>query len=249
MKSIRIVNVFALNAWFYFWAPFVFVFCLVTLASVVACVRVFKPARVMYFFRRAISIYGRAVVLTAWPWIRVRLVNAPAADGGPYVFVENHASSFDPFIQTMLPYEVIQAARGWALRFLALGCFARWAGYIDVDSDDVVEKAACMLAGGVSVVFFPEGTRGDGINLAPFHSAAFRAAHEAGAAIVPLVVRGISDKPAKGSLVMHPGVIEMKCLAPVGAEEVKGTKPFELKKNIRNTMLRDLGALRDAVVS
>ena len=238
MKAIGKLNIIALNVWFYFWAPFVLAACLAVLLPTVAIVRLVKPSRAMYCFRRAIAVYGRAVTLTAWPWIRVNIHNLPPPKGIPYVFVENHASSFDPFVQAMLPYEVVQAARGWALRFPVLGFFARWAGYIDVDgeSSEVVDRAVRMLRSKVSVVFFPEGTRGDGISLAPFHSAAFRAAHETGAQVVPLLVRGIADKPAKGSFVIHPGLIDMQCLEAVSSEVVSKTKPFELKRMVRQEM-------------
>ena len=192
----------------------------------------------MHHFRRSINLYGRAVTLTAWPWIRLKFRNTPPLDGVPYIFVENHTSSFDPFVQGILPYEIIQSAKGWALRFPILGRFAKWAGYIDVDSDGdkIVQKAKKLLNDKVTLVFFPEGTRNTDKTLRPFHSAAFRIAIETKTPIVPVIITGIADKPKKGSFIMHPGVIDIRCLEIIPPEKFKNKTPFVLKKEIREKM-------------
>lgn len=226
-----------LNIWFYFWAPFVLATALIVFFPFVALVRVFSPNKTMRCFRRCINLYGKSVALTAWPWIRVRLEGVPAKDGGPYVFVENHTSSFDPFIQGFLPFELVQAARGWALTLPMLGFFARWAGYIDTDStapDEIMTHSSKLLKAGVSIVFFPEGTRrlrSEG--LGPFHGTAFRVAGANNVPVVPVVLIGVDDKPHKGSLLMRPGVIKMIFLPPVQTDPDAMKPHFELKKRAR----------------
>jgi 1-acyl-sn-glycerol-3-phosphate acyltransferase len=239
MRIIKILNTISLNLWFYFWAPFVVFACLIIFVPFVTMVRIFNPARVMYYFRRSINLYGKAVTLTGWPWIRVKLHDLPSHDNIPYVFVENHASSFDPFVQGVLPYEIVQSARGWALRFPVLGRFARWAGYIDVDNSDgdqLIEKAKKLLNEKVSIVFFPEGTRSTDGTLGAFHSAAFRIAIETATPMVPVIITGIADKPAKGSFIMHPGVIDINFMNVIIPENFKGKTSFVLKKEIRAKM-------------
>ena len=241
-KLVKFCLTTSLNIWFYFWAPFVLLTCLVTFVPFVAFVRIFSPARVMYYFRRSISFYGRAVTLTGWPWIRVKCHNAPEMRGIPYIFVENHASSFDPFVQAVWPYEVVQSARGWALKFPVLGRFARWAGYIDVDEDSegIVDKGKKLLKNKVSLVFFPEGTRSIDGDLGPFHGVAFRLAVETKIPLVPVIIDGIADKPAKGSLIMHPGVINIRCLDVIHPESFKDKTPFALKKEIKALMANEI---------
>jgi len=238
MKILKILNITALNVWFYFWAPFVVTACLLIFIPFVSIVQIFKPKRAMHYFRRSINIYGKAVTLTAWPWIRVKLNNAPSLNNAPYIFVENHTSSFDPFVQGFLPYEIVQSARGWALRFPVLGRFARWAGYIDVESagTQILEKAKILLKNNVTLVFFPEGTRHTDGLLGGFHGVAFRIAIETSTPIVPLIISGISNKPSKGSFIMHPGMITMTCLPVIQAEEFQDKTSFALKKEVRKIM-------------
>jgi 1-acyl-sn-glycerol-3-phosphate acyltransferase len=236
----QLVFIFTLNLWFYFWAPFVLFASLLIYIPFVTFIRIFFPRQTMRCFRRCINLYGKSVAMTAWPWIRIRVSGIPAQEGAPYVFVENHTSSFDPFVQGFLPFELVQAARGWALRLPVLGFFARWAGYIDVDSmgsELILEHSAKLLESGVSIVFFPEGTRrSSNEGLGPFHSTSFRVACAASASVVPVVVKGIADKPRKGSFVMKPGLIEICCLPPIKPNLTLENPHFELKKRARSSM-------------
>ena len=243
MRIARFLGIATLNLWFYFWFPVVlFVSVAVGVAELLAT-RVFRPSWVRRALRRRINRYGRSVVLTAWPWIRVEVVNAPPVGEGPYVIVENHTSSFDPFVQGVLPYELVQAARGWALRLPVLGVVGRLAGYLDVDAlsgETLVERAVEHLRNGVSVVFFPEGTRRPDGDLGPFHGAAFRVAEQAGVPIAPAIVTGISDKPKKGSLVMRPGKIKIEFLPLVPPGEFAGKSAPAIKKMVRSMMSKAL---------
>ena len=233
------ILVSTLNIWFYFWAPVVLLLSLIVYTPFVATVRVFSRRKAMFFFRRCINLYGKSVALTAWPWIRIKVYNLPRGKEAPYIFVENHTSSFDPFVQGFLPVELVQAARGWALSLPVLGLVAKFAGYLDVDALDAEEfmmNARKLLDEGVSIVFFPEGTRYPGPEMGPFHSTAFRLAAETGTPVVPVIISGISDKPRKGSLVMHPGIIEIYCLSPVFPEKNRKQSHMTLKKKIRRMM-------------
>ncbi len=192
----------------------------------------------MYYFRKCMTIYGKSVVFTCWPWIKVSLHNLPAEET-PYVFVENHTSSFDPFVQSLLPFQLVQAAKGWTLRFPVLGFIARLAGYLDVDKLEgkmLLEKTEKLLRDGVSVIFFPEGTRNTEVEMGPFHGIAFRAAFDTGTTVVPVIITGIADKPHKGSLIMHPGKVDIYCLKPIRKEEYKNLSHLSLKKMTRERM-------------
>jgi 1-acyl-sn-glycerol-3-phosphate acyltransferase len=232
--------IFTLNVWFYFWAPFVLAASILLYVPFVTLVRIFRPDKTMRCFRRCINLYGKTVALTAWPWIRVRLSGVPDKDGAPYIFVENHTSSFDPFVQGFLPFELVQAARGWALSLPVLGFFARWAGYIDIDAvgrGEIIERSSGLLKSGVSIVFFPEGTRRSRKEgLGPFHGAAFRAACANDVPVVPVVLLGIDDKPRKGSLLMRPGLIEMICLPPLSGDPNSEKPHFDLKRRAREAI-------------
>lgn len=233
------INIIALNLWFYLWAPFVLLVALLIFVPFVTIIRIFNKRKAIFYFRKAINLYGRAVTLTAWPWIKIKLHNIPEMSGVPYVIVENHTSSFDPFIQGVLPFEIVQSAKGWALRFPVLGRFARWAGYIDVDDGDINEllmQAESLIDDKVSLVFFPEGTRNVTDKLSSFHSFAFSVAIDTSTAILPIITMGVADKPRKGSFFMNPGVIDMRCMNIIEPDSFKGSTPFVLKREIKAKM-------------
>ena len=205
----------------------------------VAFIRIFKPSRTMFYFRKSINLYGKSVGLTAWPWIKIRVHNFPSLGSAPYIFIENHKSSFDPFVQGFLPYELVQAARGWALRLPVLGLVAKFAGYLDVDGMEgevLIRKAEALLNSGVSVVFFPEGTRYTGDGMGPFYGTAFRVAVNTKKNIIPVIIKGIEDKPRKGSLLMSPGRIDIYCLDVITPEEYRDLSHLALKKMVRARM-------------
>lgn len=235
----RKINIIILNLWFYLWAPFVLLGALLIFVPFVTIIRIFSKRKTMFYFRKAINLYGRAVTLTAWPWIKIKLHDIPKMSGVPYVIVENHTSSFDPFIQGVLPFEIVQSAKGWALRFPLLGRFARWAGYIDVDggdSDELLQQAKRLIDDEVSLVFFPEGTRNVTDKLSSFHSFAFSVAIDTSTPILPIITMGVADKPKKGSFIMNPGVIDMRCMDIIEPDSFKDFTPFVLKKEIKAKM-------------
>ncbi len=238
-KIINVIFTFTLNIWFYFWFPFVLLGSLIIYTPIVAFFRIFRPSRTMFYFRKSINLYGKSVGLTAFPWIKVRVHNLPPKEDVPYIFVENHTSSFDPFVQGFLPYELVQAARGWALSLPILGQVAKFAGYLDVDvmsGEELLEKSKKLIKERVSVVFFPEGTRYVAAEMGPFHSTAFRVAVATECAIVPVIIMGIEDKPKKGSLIMRPGRIDIYCLPVLLPEEFYGLSHRAAKKLVRGKM-------------
>jgi len=237
IKVFNFFNILILNVWFYFWAPFVLAINLIFMIPLVVFSRLFGHRYTMYVFRRAIALYGKCVCFTAWPWIRIQLINPPTKKQIPYIFVENHTSSFDPFVQAVLPFEIVQFARNYALQFPLLGFIAKCSGYIDVNAyspEDIIEKGKKLLEDKVSLVLFPEGTRHtDGV-VGPFHSTAFKIALETNTPLVPVVIKGIENKPPKGSFLFQPGLIQFHCLEPVCPEYYKNMTPFKLKKYVRN---------------
>jgi 1-acyl-sn-glycerol-3-phosphate acyltransferase len=117
-------------------------------------------------------------------------------DHSAYVVVANHESQADPFLLSFLPFDMRWVAKeelfwqpvvGWAMRF---------GGDIPIrrgEGESVrMMMAECKraLAGGISVMMFPEGTRSKDGNLLPFRDGAFRLAIEAGVPILPVALTG-----------------------------------------------------------
>ena len=240
MKKIKtFFSTLTLNIWFYFWAPIVLIASLSIYIPILFFTRIFLPQKTMHLFRKFINFYGKSVAYTAYPWIKIKIYNLPEKNNAPYIFTVNHTSSFDAFMQGFLPFELVQAARGWALNLPILGIIARGAGYLDVDKlapNNFIDEAIKRINAGISIVFFPEGTRHPLEKLGPFHSTAFRVAYDSKTSIVPVIIVGIENKPKKGSLIMHSGNIKIYCLPTIPHEEYKNLSVQGLKKRIRKEM-------------
>ncbi|MBI5056068.1 MAG: 1-acyl-sn-glycerol-3-phosphate acyltransferase [Nitrospirae bacterium] len=217
----------------------------VTLISLVA------PKRyVMKRFRRAISWYGKGMVLVPFPFIRVRYEDhSKGSLQGPYIFVSNHRSASDAFLMSVLPHEAIQVVNIWPFRIPVLGFFARFAGYLNIrmmDHELFLEKAAKVLEDKVSIIFFPEGTRSTGREMGSFHGSAFRLALQTNASLVPICITGNENTPPKGSWLMRPVTIKIRRLPAIQPQDYKGANVFTLKNRVREIMRQELASMEGA---
>jgi 1-acyl-sn-glycerol-3-phosphate acyltransferase len=195
--------------------------------------------------RRTITHYGAAVIRSGWPLVRVQFVDCAPDDKPPFVFVANHRSASDAFVTACLPGECVQVLNIWPSRVPLINYLSRTAGYLRVREmpfEEFVEKGMRLLADGVSIIAFPEGTRSGSKKMGPFHGAAFRLAQRAGAKICPLAVSGTENIPLRGSLVMHPGRIVMTKLPAITSEQYGEVSAYVLKMRVRETIHRHLEA-------
>src|SRR3990172_8181322 len=113
--------------------------------------------RTMKRFRRAISWYGKIVILLPFPFIKIHYEDISKNDPSePYIFVCNHRSASDPFLMCFLPHECVQVVNRWPFRLPVLGIYARLSGYLDINgmtTELFFEKALKLLNEDVSIIF------------------------------------------------------------------------------------------------
>ncbi len=219
------------------------------LALLVAAGAPFLPHRAnMRRFRRMISWYGYGVIKgLARPAVRILYETHGRGRGGARIFVANHLSSSDPFLMAVLPEEVVQVVNLWPFRLPVWGVFARWAGYLNIramSADAFQERAARLLAEGVSIVAFPEGTRAGDKPMGPFHSALFRLALATRTPLVPLCIHGNARTPARGSILLYPATISIRRLPEIPWERFRGHTPFQLKTHVHQQMQEEVDRMR-----
>ncbi len=114
--------------------------------------------------------------------------------------------------------------------FLGWGCAA--IGHIFVDRSNSrrayasLEAAKPRLVGGVSVLFFPEGTRSEDGRLGRFKKGGFMMAKQLGFPILPLSISGASAILPKGCLFPRPGTIRITIHPPVDPRDVADDAEF-----------------------
>jgi len=134
-------------------------------------------------------------------------VEADAAlQQGPWIFVSNHASYLDWLVLTaVLPPEASFVAKRELAARLPLRWLLERVGVRFVERDEVqasVDDARRLVAaakGGVSLVFFPEGTLTRAPGLRAFRMGAFVAAAQTASAVVPVSLKGTRSVLRDGS--------------------------------------------------
>lgn len=113
--------------------------------------------------------------------------------GSPALIVANHVSYLDIVVlasKTPVVFVAKREVRNWPV----FGIFARLAGtrFIDrekrADVSRVAEELGPVLAAGVSIVLFPEGTSTDGSAVKAFKTSLFEPAVQQGWSVVPAAI-------------------------------------------------------------
>ena len=137
------------------------------------------------------------------------------------VYAANHVSWFDVFaLASYLPrYRFI--AKKELFRIPIFGPAIRASAGIEIDRQNrkaafqAYEVAARDVKEGLSVVVYPEGTRGRSYELRPFKKGPFVLAIAAHVPIVPTIIHGTLEIQPKGSARIRPGTIDIYFLDPV----------------------------------
>ncbi len=165
-----------------------------------------------------------------WAWcltwasfVRVRVEGrGNARRDRSYVLLINHQGDYDilalyGFLRLQFRWVIKQELR--KVPFLGWGCAA--IGHIFVDRSNSrralasLEAAKPRLVGGVSVLFFPEGTRSEDGRLGPFKKGGFIMARQLDLPILPVTISGSWRVLPKGCLAPRPGTIRIRIHPPI----------------------------------
>jgi 1-acyl-sn-glycerol-3-phosphate acyltransferase len=185
--------------------------------------------------------WSAAVLWAAGIKIRVHGMEN-VAGGEPHIFAANHVSWFDvPALAKVLPrYKFV--AKAELFKVPIFGPAMRAAGMVEIQRENrkaafgAYEVAAERIRAGISVVVFPEGTRGHEYPLRPFKKGPFVLAIAAGAPIIPIIIHGTIEVMPRNSLWVHPGTIDIHLLEPVVTSSVDYDHREALMQTVRTRM-------------
>ncbi len=166
-----------------------------------------------------------------WAWFNLRLCGIRLEVQGrqqldpatSYVFMSNHCSNLDvlALVVTLWDFQLRWVAKEELLRIPGFGWGLRATRQIIINRADHEQAMASLarakerLQKGVSVVFFPEGTRSSGA-LLPFKKGGFVFAMQTGAPIAPIAISGTLGILPRGSwLVRGGGEVRVTVQPPV----------------------------------
>jgi len=160
--------------------------------------------------------------------------------------VSNHQSIGDPYLFSQLPNDCVFISNQWPFEIPILGFFAKMAGYLNaqvLSPETLYEQAKVMLAEGSTLVCFAEGTRTRTGELGAFHTTGFRLALQAGAAIVPLCIKGSYWIIPPGQMLLRPGIINIRALPALHSCDYSGLNPYQLKEKVRSLIASELAVM------
>lgn len=138
------------------------------------------------------------------------------------IFISNHVSNLDPpILLPIIPGRASVMLKKSLMRIPILGPAMRLGRYIPVERETregalkSLRAASAVVAEGIHLVIFAEGTRSRTGRLMPFKKGSFHLAQHTGAPIVPIVIHGTETMLVKGSFGIRPGTAHVRYLEPI----------------------------------
>ncbi|MBS2012133.1 MAG: 1-acyl-sn-glycerol-3-phosphate acyltransferase [Deltaproteobacteria bacterium] len=167
-----------------------------------------------------------------------------------YVVIANHESQADPFLLSWLPFDMRWVAKEELFRQPFTGWAMRFGGDIPLrrgeraSVEQMMGECERALAGGISVMMFPEGTRSQNGELLPFKDGAFSLAVRAGVPVLPVAIAGTREMRPKHSKWMGKAHAGAKVLAPIPTEGLGEVDVPALRERARDAIKGVLPDLR-----
>jgi 1-acyl-sn-glycerol-3-phosphate acyltransferase len=161
-----------------------------------------------------------------------------------YLFMSNHQSQFDilALMSVLDAFQLRWVAKKELRKVPVLGLCMQRTHQILVDRESRAQAVATirrikeLLNAGISVLFFPEGTRSKDGNLLPFKPGGFAVAVETGVPVVPVTVNGSQAIMPSGDWRVRAGEIEIIVGEPIQVD------PQLSKKTARDELQRKVQA-------
>ncbi len=176
----------------------------------------------------------------------VGLENLP--DKRAYVVVANHSSYMDGVVlAAALPVDLAFVAKAELRRQPIARIFLNKVGALFVErfhpqrSVADAKRSKEVLKVGQPLLYFPEGTLSRAPGLLPFHMGAFVVAAEAGAPVVPVVLRGTRSVLRGNSWFPHRAALSVSVLPALQPEGADWDAAIKLRDAARASMLLHLG--------
>jgi 1-acyl-sn-glycerol-3-phosphate acyltransferase len=177
--------------------------------------------------------------------IEVEVKGGEHVPEGPAVFAANHSSALDiPIVFGYLPVPFRIIHKRSLILVPIIGWFLFLSGHISIDrrrgfkAKRSLDAAAKRIAGGTSVVVFPEGTRSSDGSVGPFKRGSFLLAMDASVPVIPVSLIGVKRRIPRGALSLSKGTVRLEILPAV---PVSGKSPEEaatLASEVRDKVAR-----------
>ncbi len=222
----------------YKWLIYIPALGLVTLVNFLGVMAVapFSPRLASRWFA---GMWGRELMYLVPSRVRVfgeeNLAVSPS-----YIVVANHLSLMDiPILYGWLNLDLKWVMKKELRKVPLIGSGCAMLGHIFIDRSNrevalrQLEDVKRDLEPGVSILFFPEGSRSRDGTLQKFKSGAFLMAKDLDLPILPITLTNADTILPPDGMDLRPGSAEMIIHPPIGVEEVRSSSTDQLKHRAR----------------
>ena len=168
---------------------------------------------------------------------------------GPTILAANHVSFIDPIIIAISVRRPVRfMAKKELFRFPLFGWLLRQFGTFPINRDRInlqaFKQATSLLEAGEVVAMFPEGTRGDGVELRPAKPGIGLIAARTGAPVVPVLHLGTEKVLPRGAWFPRPHRIVIKFGAPLRFAEGQIGKRQDQVELFSQAIMEKIAALK-----
>jgi len=196
---------------------------------------------------RVLRIWARVFLFVTGT--RVTVEGADRIDPtGSYVFVGNHTSNLDiPVIMGKLPVSIRFLAKKEMFKVPVLGGAMRAIHMVETDRRlgptahrAINQQVAAVVAEGLSLMIFPEGTRSEGHEMLPFKKGAFRIAVDNEMSVVPVTIVGALEAWKPHSKLIHGGWVRLVIHDPIPTADLDRNLLNDLRDEVRAAIAKPL---------
>ena len=198
-------------------------------------------------WRRGVPLYWMAARWLGWAIGGARVIlgiehritgwgNLPLGEKSPAILLVKHQSTYETFLMpTIMPHPLAYVFKkellyvpffGWAMGRLDM---------IHIDRSQraqafnkVVEQGKLLLAQGIWIIMFPEGTRINRGEKGAYKNGGTRLAIETGAPVIPIAITSAKCWPRR-AFIKTPGVVDVSIGPPIPSA---GRQPDELMREV-----------------
>lgn len=231
----------------FFWSSCVFLLALLYLVQLILLVFSFPFDKQRRFLHRQCFWWSSAVIGLN-PYWKVSVKGLEHIDPKrTYVIVANHQSLADIVVLYQIKAQFKWVAKESLFRVPFLGWCLSLCKHISLKRKshgsirDVYREAIRCIRSGMSVLFFPEGTRSDTDEMNLFQSGAFKLAISEKVPILPIAICGTRDAIPKGDWVMKSIVhCSLNVLEPIATSRLEHSDFQKLSETVRSRIAENL---------
>ena len=191
---------------------------------------------------RVASLWSR--LICQWNGIRVKITGTEnILTNQPQIFIANHQGYYDIFaLAGYLNVQLRWVSKAILFRIPFMGWAMSASRYISVERNDRKQSYQAFLKTleainmGSSIVVFPEGTRSEDGSIGDFKKGSQLLAQRAAIPMVPITIIGTRSIIRKGSMIIHPGPIQIIISPHVTLDTKNAKKGDKILQVIRNTI-------------